>query len=223
MGSVVRATLKKTKSSVCLFQTSNGFLGRRFFSTEAEKPPQDSTPSSPPFLQTNNSGLTYGRLLGVHKHALKTDIINLLEGCNLTLEDVKMEYSRSFNPLAMMVQFPTYSAYDNAIRVIVRKGRLYKLDRIDRSQWDIVTPFDGRTILIQGLPRNVQFADVERIVSGYEYDTSSVEIFIRSGDGAEPMKMATIRFHSRTQAMNAYIARNGTYCLNNRILIQVLQ
>lgn len=29
-----------------------------------------------------------------------------------------------------MLQFPTYGAYDNAIRVIGRKGRLYKLDRV---------------------------------------------------------------------------------------------
>jgi len=47
------------------------------------------------------SGLTYGRLVGVHRHALKTDIINLLEGCNLTLDDVKMEYTRGFNPISM--------------------------------------------------------------------------------------------------------------------------
>ncbi|CAK8533102.1 unnamed protein product [Lathyrus sativus] len=222
MGSVVRATLKKSNSSVCAFQRSNGFVAR-FFSTEAENPPQGSTPTSPPFLQTNNSGLTYGRLLGVHKHALKTDIINFLEGSNLTMEDVKMEYTRSFNPISMMLQFPTYSAYDNAIRIIGRKGRLYKLDRIDRSQWDIVTPYDGRTILIQGLPRNAQFADLEQIISDFEYDSSSINIFLRAGEGTEPIKMATVRFHSRTQASNAFIAKNGTYCLNNRISIHVLQ
>ncbi|XP_058773323.1 uncharacterized protein LOC131647451 [Vicia villosa] len=224
MGSVVRATLKKRNSSVCAFQTSNGFVAR-FFSTEAQNPnpPQGSTPTSPPFLQTNNSGLTYGRLLGVHKHALKTDIINFLEGSNLTMEDVKMEYTRGFNPVSMMLQFPTYSAYDNAIRVIGRKGRLYKLDRIDRSQWDIVTPYDGRTILIQGLPRNTAYADLEQIISDFEYDSSSVNMFLRPGEGTEPIKMATVRFHSRTQAANAFISKNGTYCLNNRITIHVLQ
>lgn len=222
MGSVVRATLKKTNSSVSAFQRSNGFVAR-FFSTEAEKPPQDSTAATPPFLHTTNSGLTYGRLVGVNRHALKTDIINFLEGCNLTLEDVKMEYTRNFNPISMMVQFPTYSSYDNAIRVIGRKGRLYKLDRIDRSQWDIVTPYDGRTILIEGLPRNSQYADMDQIFSGYEYDSSSVNMFLRPGEGSEPVKMATIRFRSRIQAMNAFIAKNGTYCLNNRISIHVLQ
>jgi hypothetical protein len=47
------------------------------------------------------SGLTYAKLSGVHKHALKTDIISFLEGCNLTLEDVKMDYTRNFYPIAM--------------------------------------------------------------------------------------------------------------------------
>ncbi|WJX25538.1 hypothetical protein P8452_14567 [Trifolium repens] len=219
MGSVVRATLKKTNSSVCVFQRSNGFVAR-FFSTEAQQPPQDSTPR---FLHTDNSGLTYAKLSGVHKHALKTDIISFLEGCNLTLEDVKMDYTRNFYPIAMMLQFPTYSAYDNAIRVIGRKGRLYKLDRIDRSQWDTVTPYDGRTILIEGLPRHAQYADVEQIVSDFDHDSSSLNIFLRPGEGHEPVKMATVLFRSRTQAMNAFIAKNGTYCLNNRISIHVLQ
>ncbi|CAJ2663495.1 unnamed protein product [Trifolium pratense] len=220
MGSVVRATLKKTNSSVCVFQRSNGFVAR-FFSTEAQQPPQHSTP---PFLRTDNSGLTYARLTGVHKHALKTDIISFLEGCNLTLEDVKMEYTRGgFNPLAMMLQFPTYSAYDNALRVIGRKGRLYRLDRIDRSHWDTVIPYDGRTILIQGLPRNAQYADIEQIVSDYDHDSSSLNMFLRTGEGNEPVKMATVLFRSRTQAMNVFIAKNGTYCLNNRISILVLQ
>ncbi|GAU27883.1 hypothetical protein TSUD_159770 [Trifolium subterraneum] len=131
------------------------------------------------------------------------------------MEDVKMEYTRSFNPLAI--------AYDNAIRVIGRKGRLYKLDRIDRSQWDTVIPYDGRTILIQGLPRNAQYADIEHIVSDYDHDSSSLNVFLRAGEGNEPVKMATVLFRSRTQAMNVFIAKNGTYCLNNRISIHVLQ
>lgn len=80
-----------------------------------------------------------------------------------------------------MLQFPSYGAYDNAIRMNMRKGRMYKLERvcystyicckkksfsylftlgkclifvsfhlhqIDRGQWDIVTPYDGRTVSI---------------------------------------------------------------------------
>jgi len=67
MGSVVRATLKKTNSSVSAFQRSNGFVAR-FFSTEAEKPPQDSTTATPPLLHTPNSGIPFCglSLMGMH-------------------------------------------------------------------------------------------------------------------------------------------------------------
>lgn len=58
MGSVVRATLKKTNSSVSAFQRSNGFVAR-FFSTEAENPAQDSTTATPPFLHTTNTGIPF--------------------------------------------------------------------------------------------------------------------------------------------------------------------
>ncbi|XP_027359009.1 uncharacterized protein LOC113867756 [Abrus precatorius] len=223
MSSVVRAALRSkcSASAVAFVQRSDGFPARCFFSTEA---PQSSMPP-PPFLHTDDSGVTYGRMLGIRKHVLKTDIINFLEGCNLTLEDVKIDYDRGFYPLAMMLQFPTRDNYDNAIRVIVKRGRLYKLDRADRAQWDIVTPYDGKTILIRGIPRSASFEDVTRILFGYEYDASSVNMFLRPGAarGSDPIKMATVRFNSRTQAMNAFMTKNGTFCLNNRVLIQVLQ
>lgn len=47
------------------------------------------------------SGLVYGRLTGTTKYTLKTDIVNLLEGCNLSLEDVKVDYYRSYMPNGM--------------------------------------------------------------------------------------------------------------------------
>ncbi|RDX99708.1 hypothetical protein CR513_17207, partial [Mucuna pruriens] len=146
MSGVVRAALRsKCTSSVCaLVQGSHG-LPVRCFSTAAEQPPLNST-ASPSFFDTDHSGVTYGKLLGIRKHVLKTDIVNFLEGCNLTLEDVKMDYNRNFFPVSTLLQFPTRDSYDNAIRVIVRKGRLYKLDRADRSQWDRVTPYDGKTV-----------------------------------------------------------------------------
>ncbi|KAI8018840.1 EID1-like F-box protein 2 [Camellia lanceoleosa] len=46
-------------------------------------------------------------------------------------------------PLRRMIQFP--SAYDAAIRAINRKARLYKLERADRSQWDFITPYGGKS------------------------------------------------------------------------------
>ena len=49
----------------------------------------------------SESGLVYGRLSGITKHTLRTDILNLLEGCNLTLQDVKVDYNRSYFPVGM--------------------------------------------------------------------------------------------------------------------------
>lgn len=46
-------------------------------------------------------GLVYGRLLGISSNTLKTDIINLFEGCKLTLDDIKVDYDRAYNPMAM--------------------------------------------------------------------------------------------------------------------------
>ncbi|ESW23521.1 hypothetical protein PHAVU_004G054300 [Phaseolus vulgaris] len=219
MTSIVRAALRsKCSSSVC------ALVPVRCFSTEAAQPPLNST-TPPPFFDVDHSGVTYGKLFGIRKHVLKTDIINFFEDCNLTLEDVKLDYNRSFFPVSTLLQFPTRKSYDNAIRVVVRKGRLYRLDRADRSQWDIVKPYDGKTILIQGMHRTASHEDVARILSGCEFDSSAINVFLRSGDwgAAEPIKLATVRFHSRTQAMNAYIAKNGTFCQNNRLSIQVLQ
>ncbi|XP_061348873.1 uncharacterized protein LOC133294233 [Gastrolobium bilobum] len=230
MNSVIRGALR-SKSSVCALQRSHGLpiyleqLGR-CFSTEAEHPPQNST-APPQFFRTDNSGLTYARLTctpsGIRKYMLKTDIIHFLESCKLTLEDVKVDYNRSFFPVAMMLQFPSRNAYDKAIKEIVAKGRLYKLEMASRDQWDYVTPYDGKTILIQGIPRSAVFEDVERVLTGCEYDSSSVNIFLRPGAGTDAIKMATVRFPSRTQAMNAFITKNGTICQNSRILVQVLQ
>ena len=47
------------------------------------------------------SGLVYGKLFGITRHTLKTDIINMLEGCNLTMDDVKVDYNWSFTPNGM--------------------------------------------------------------------------------------------------------------------------
>ena len=53
------------------------------------------------FFVTLLSGLVYGKLYGITRNVLKTDIVNLLEGCNLSLDDVKVEYNRSFTPTSM--------------------------------------------------------------------------------------------------------------------------
>uniref|UniRef100_A0A2N9F7M6 Uncharacterized protein n=1 Tax=Fagus sylvatica TaxID=28930 RepID=A0A2N9F7M6_FAGSY len=173
----------------------------RRFSTEAEQPPQDSAVDS--FLKTPD-----------------TDIINMLEGCNLTMDDVKVDYNWSFTPNGMMVQFPSRFAYDKAVKAIGRKGRLYRLDRADRSQWDLIKPYSGKTVLLQGLPRTAIPEDVERFLTGCEYDSSSIEMFLRS---TLPDKWATVRFPSKTEAMNVFIKKNRGICHNNQILVRVLQ
>lgn len=47
------------------------------------------------------SGLVYGKLTGMTKHTLKSDIVNLLEGCKLTEDDVKVNYTRNYMPVGM--------------------------------------------------------------------------------------------------------------------------
>ncbi|XP_022143979.1 uncharacterized protein LOC111013764 [Momordica charantia] len=192
----------------------------RLFSTEAEQPP--SEPPADSFLDTSKTGLVYGKLYGITRNTLKTDIVNLLEGCNLGLDDVKVDYNRSFTPTSMMMQFPSRQAYDNAIRVIGRKGRLYRLERADRSQWDLLSPYNGKTVLLQGLPRNAMQEDVERFLSGCNYDATSINMFFRASV-PEPMRMATVLFPSPTQAMHAFLTKNRGFCLNNQILMRVLQ
>ncbi|MED6187934.1 hypothetical protein PIB30_081239 [Stylosanthes scabra] len=219
MNGVVRAAVKRAGSHPLPIFTHQRLHS---FSTGTVPPPHN--PTNPSFFDSPNTGLAYGRLLGIHKHTLKTDVINCLQGLNLTLHDVKMEYTRTFLPRSMMVQFPSQHAMDEAVRILARKGRLFKLERVNREEWDIVTPYNGRTILIQGIPGNAQFVDIERILSGCEYEHSSINVFTRpSAESFDLNRMATVRFPSSTQAMNAFISKNGTYCVNNRISIQVLQ
>ncbi|KAB1223965.1 hypothetical protein CJ030_MR2G026922 [Morella rubra] len=119
-----------------------------------------------------------GRLYRLEK-ALKTDIVNMLEGCRLTVDDVKVEYNRSFAPMGMIVQFTSHNAFDQAFRMIARKGRLYRLEKADRPLWDSLRPYNGQTVLLQGLPRNALPEDVERFLTGCEFEASSIDIVLR--------------------------------------------
>ncbi|KAI9122378.1 hypothetical protein K1719_007067 [Acacia pycnantha] len=225
--SLLRAALR-SNSTFSTLQDCHGFppllraTSRMFFSSEAQQPPQD--PLAESFMQAPRQGLAYGRLLGVRNYTLKTDIIHFLEDSNLTMEDVKVDYDRYFTPRAMMLQFHSHKDYDQALRHITRNGRLYRLERVDRAQWDIVAPCDGKTILMRGFPRNALIDDIERFLHGYDYDQPSINIFLRQGESLDnPIKMATVRFRARTEAMNAFITKNTTFCLNNQISIMVLQ
>ncbi|XP_052174451.1 uncharacterized protein LOC127789568 isoform X2 [Diospyros lotus] len=191
----------------------------KLFSTEAEQSTGDA--SADPFLATPSTGLVFGKLFGISKYTTKKDILNLLEGCNLSLDDLKVDYNRSYTPTGMLIQFPSRFAYDFAIRAIARKGRLYRLDKADQSRWDLVTPYNGKAVLLQGIPRDASQDDVERFLSGCAYDASTIQIFLKQAF-PDPAKMAIVRFPSPTQAMHAFITKNRGFCLNNQILVRVL-
>ncbi|KAJ0087938.1 hypothetical protein Patl1_31978 [Pistacia atlantica] len=189
--------------------------------TETETPASADGSSVDQFLHTPNKGAVYGKLIGPTKLTLKSDIINLLEGSKLTPDDVKVNYSWNYTPFAIMVRFPSRSAFDNAFRQIAKNGRLYRLDKVDRSFWDNVMPYDGKTVLLQGIPQNAFPDDIDNFLSGCEYDASSIQMFVRPGN-QELIRMATVRFPSQTQAMNAFLRKNRGFCLNNQILMRVL-
>ncbi|XP_074275526.1 uncharacterized protein LOC141599422 [Silene latifolia] len=197
----------------------------RHFSTGNEQQQQQQTqdPSSKfdPFRSPPSQGLTYGKLWGINESTLKTDIINLFEGCGLTLDDIKVEYDRWFNPLAMLLQFPSPSAFNAAVKEKSRKGRLLKLDKAERQQWDDV-PNNGHYVVLFGIPQDANFGDVERFLSGCNYISSSLEVFWR-GASPRPIRVATVGFPSQIEAMNTIIQKNGSFCCNSRIVTRFLQ
>ncbi|TYG37141.1 hypothetical protein ES288_D13G118300v1 [Gossypium darwinii] len=92
-------------------------------------------------------------------------------------------------------------------RTIRRFGRLYRLDRV----------------VLQGLPRSAALEDVQRFLSGCEYDSSSIQTvtFTRPGF-TNLVRLTTVQFPSHIQAMNACISKNRKICLNNQISVRVL-
>lgn len=196
---------------------------RHHFSTESQLPPESQHSSSPidPFLQPP-SGVVYGKLRGISVNTHKTDVLNLFDECKLTLDDIKADYTRNFQLMSMLVQFPSLSDFNAAFRTLNRKGRLFRLEKTDRREWDFMIPYNGRYVLLQGIPRNALVDDVERFLSGCNYDSSSLEMFSRA---AQPdlIRMAKVRFPSQIEAMNAVIRKTGTFCLNSRIVVRPLQ
>ncbi|ESQ40180.1 hypothetical protein EUTSA_v10014568mg [Eutrema salsugineum] len=203
---------------------------RKCLSTVTEQPPFSPLPPSPGaspidgLNRPSEEGRLYGKFSGVSKHTLKTDVMNILEGCNVTPDDLKFSYMRggNLNPAAVYVQFPSRSSYDSAMGTIAKKGRLYRLERATRSQWDPIVPYDGKVIALHGLPRNVVIDDIDRFLSGCLYYPGSIQFLTIQGLG-RPKRVALVRFTSQTQAMNAYITKNRNFLLNNRITLQVLQ
>ncbi|TQD96366.1 hypothetical protein C1H46_018000 [Malus baccata] len=53
-------------------------------------------------MQDTFSSLAYGKLLGISRNMLKTDVVNMLAGYNLSLEDVRVDYNRAFRRMGML-------------------------------------------------------------------------------------------------------------------------
>ncbi|KAG9146316.1 hypothetical protein Leryth_007996 [Lithospermum erythrorhizon] len=140
------------------------------YSTEAE--PHNQNP--PP-------GVCYGRLLGITKYTTRSDVCNLLDGCNLNLDDIKVDYNRIFLPVSMLIRFPSRDAYEVGLKA-TRRERLHRLDMTNHSAWGTLNAYAGRSILLEEVPRSATADDVDRFLSGCQYDPSTFRYNFSRGD-----------------------------------------
>ncbi|KAK9127197.1 hypothetical protein Syun_015994 [Stephania yunnanensis] len=176
--------------------------------------------SATPATEQPPTSIVYGRLTGNGPYTMKTDIIHMLEGCDLSLQDVRVEYNRYYDPVAMHLKFILWNAYHENVRMVAVIC-LYRMLEQGRVYWNIPS-YDGKTVLLQGLPRNALPEDVDRFLCGSECFTSTMQMFTRQGL-SNPIKMALVQFPSQIEAMNSVISKNRSFCLNNQILMRVLQ
>lgn len=168
-------------------------------------------------------GLVYGKLTGIGRSTLKMDIIHFFEGCNLKPEDIKFAYNRSYGPIGMILQYSSRAAYVTAQKLIASKGRYYRMLEVDPRQWsNLESPFDGKVLLLQGVPKNALPEDVERFFSGYNIDSSSIRFSMRQGLD-EPVRLSLVGFRSSRDAMHALREKNRSFCLNSPITLRLLQ
>jgi len=202
----------------------------RLFSADAsgEAAASGADSQNDPFLKASSEGLAYGRFYStigmgnrLEKTMLKTDIIHQLDRCGLSLDDVKMDYNRAFTPLGSLLRFPSKAAFTTAIRQ-TSQNRLYKMEAITPDVWDLKQSFDGKAVLLQGVPRNALPEDIERFLCGTNFEPPPFESFLRPGV-PEPIRMVLVKFRTKTNAMNAFIAKNRSFCLNNQVSMRVLQ
>ncbi|KAJ0244046.1 hypothetical protein HA466_0200050 [Hirschfeldia incana] len=229
----IRSSLSLRALDPAINRSSLPFLqdSRKCLSTVTEQPPPSSPLPPPPgaspvdgVKKPAGEGKLYGKFSGFSKHTLKSDVMNVLEGCNVTPEDLRFSYMRgaNLNPAGVYVQFPSRSSYDSAMRAIAKKGRLYRLERATQSQWDPIVPCEGKVVALHGIPPNAIVEDIDRFLSGCLYHPGSIQFLTIQGMGS-PKRVALVRFTSQTQAMNAYITKNRNFLLNQRINLQVLQ
>lgn len=220
MMGLLRAVAKSNRSIQTGIQDQGLMLSlSRQLSTQMETPQKDKDKdnSSDPFLQNPSTGLIYKRLLINGKHTRKSDVINMLGTSRLSLDDVRFEYNANYAPVAAIIQFTSWNVYDS-VKAGNRKGGLIRMERADRQMWDALPRYDGKTILLQGIPRNAVAEDVERFLAGCRYDASSIQMF-----GRQPTRTVLVEFPSQTLATHAFITKNRGFCLNNQVTLRLLQ
>ncbi|KAM3229315.1 hypothetical protein ACQJBY_033124 [Aegilops geniculata] len=203
----LRGALTASGARSCSISVAFPLASSRLFSTDASGVVAGSQDDS-----SSGEGHTYGRfytnISGVGrlgKNMLKTDIIHYLDQCELSLDDVKIDYNKGFYPMGALLKFPSVESFEKAVRQTIQ-GRMYRLERV----------------LLQGVPRNAQVDDIERFLCGTNYEPPPFENFIRAGV-PEPVRMVLVKFGSRTDATNAFIAKNKGFCLNNPVTVRVIQ
>ncbi|MCD7467550.1 hypothetical protein HAX54_005050 [Datura stramonium] len=224
MMGLLRALTKSSRSIQTGVQNQGLTLPlSRQLSTQMDAPQQDN--SSDPFLQNPSTGLVYGRISGIGRHTMKSDIISMLGTSKLSLDDIRFDYNLNYAPVAVMIQFPSRNAYDASLRTVVRKSGLFRMEKVDRQQWDTLPRYDGKTILLQGVPRNALAEDVERFLAGCQYDASSIQMFARPQRGFDrpPARTVLVEFPSQALATHAFIKKNRGFCLNNQVAVRLLQ
>lgn len=203
----------------------SSFLGDslRAFSTAGGTTTQNSSPILDPFSHNPTTGLTYAALTGITTYTTKDDILNFFDDCKLTPEDLKVDYNPSYLPNGMLIQFPSKNAYDNALKTLGRKVHGYRLIWITPHRWASVSSYNGKALLLQGIPRNALQDDIDRLLSGCHHDGTgtSIKIFTRY-TGKELTRMAIVEFPSAILARLAYLTTTREFCLNSQVLAQVL-
>ncbi|KAJ4793037.1 RNA-binding protein 12B-A [Rhynchospora pubera] len=198
----------------------------RVLSTEAGT---DGASSGAPFFQSSPDGLVYGRITGrvqnmLGKNMLKTDLIHHLEGSDLSFHDVKFDYNRVYFLTGVLVQFPSRSSFENGHKQLRLKGGLFNLQKIDRSEWDIKSSYDGKAVLMEGIPFNATQDDLERFLSGCNYDSTSFQSVTRTErSDSDPIRIVMVRFPTQLDASHAYTSKNRSFCLNAPINMRILQ
>lgn len=219
MSSLAAAALRRAvtaSSGARSFSSPEAFspLSSRLFSTDAPPGAEAGSQDGDSILKPSDEGFAYGKFYiataggnRLGKNTLKIDIIHYLDKCELSPDDVKIDYHRGYYPMAALLKFPSKQSFGTALRQTTQ-GRMYRLEKVSREVWDHKPSLDGKAVLLQGVPRNAQADDIERFLSGTNYEPPPFESFIRPGI-PEPIRVVLVRFRTKTDANNAFIAKTG--------------